>query len=90
MIRKERIVTAAGEFDTVVVNPLLKFEGIFQRKGEVYLWLTDDSRKMPVRMKSKIAIGSIFAELVEYTYKGEGSGGRKTDSDTKSTSSSGE
>lgn len=90
VIRKERIVTAAGEFDTVVVNPLLKFEGIFQRKGEVYLWLTDDSRKMPVRMKSKIAIGSIFAELVEYTHKGEGSGGRKTGTDTKSISPAGE
>lgn len=90
VIRKERIVTSAGEFDTVVVNPLLKFEGIFQRKGEVYLWLTDDSRKMPVRMKSKIAIGSIFAELVEYTHNGEGSGGRKTGTDTKSISPAGE
>lgn len=66
VVGRERISTPAGEFDTVLVNPLLKFEGIFQRKGELYIWLTDDSRKMPVRMKSKIKIGSVFADLLEY------------------------
>ena len=52
-----------------LTEPLLKFEGIFQRKGDVYIWITDDSRKMPVRMKSKIVIGSINADLIEYAYK---------------------
>lgn len=66
VIGKERIRTPAGEFDTLLIKPLLKFEGIFQRKGDVYIWLTDDSRKMPVRMRSKIVIGSISADLVEY------------------------
>jgi len=72
VLGKERIVTPAGEFDTVMVKPLLKFEGIFQRKGEVYVWLTDDSRRMPVRMKSRIKIGSVFADLVEYKNSSQG------------------
>ncbi|MBM2839346.1 MAG: hypothetical protein HW415_1971, partial [Deltaproteobacteria bacterium] len=72
VLGKERIMTPAGEFDTVMVKPLLKFEGIFQRKGEVYVWLTDDSRKMPVRMKSKIKIGSVFADLLEYKNSSQG------------------
>jgi hypothetical protein len=66
VLKKERIETAAGVFDTVQIKPILKFEGIFQRKGDVYIWLTDDSRKMPVKMKSKIKIGSISADLIEY------------------------
>ena len=69
ILRKERIQTPAGTFDTLLTKPLLKFEGIFQRKGDVYIWITDDSRKMPVRMRSKIVIGSINAELIEYAYK---------------------
>lgn len=69
VLGRERISTPAGEFDTILVKPLLKYEGIFQRKGELYVWLTDDSRKMPVRMKSKIKIGSVFADLLEYNKK---------------------
>lgn len=66
ILNKERLETPAGIFDTILVKPSLKFEGIFQRKGDVYVWVTDDSLKMPVRMKSKIVIGSIYADLVEY------------------------
>lgn len=66
VLGKEKIQTPAGVFDTIMVKPILKFEGIFQRKGDVYIWLTDDNRRMPVRMRSKIKIGSISADLVEY------------------------
>jgi hypothetical protein len=69
ILRKERIQTPSGTFNTILIKPFLKFEGIFQRKGDVYIWITDDSRKMPVRMKSKIVIGSIYADLIEYAYK---------------------
>ena len=68
VLGKEKIQTPAGVFDTIMVKPILKFEGIFQRKGDVYIWLTDDERKMPVRMRSKIKIGSISADLIEYKY----------------------
>lgn len=68
VLGRERVETHAGEFDTVLIKPILKFEGIFQRKGDVYIWLTDDSRKMPVKMRSKVVIGSVWADLVEYKY----------------------
>ena len=32
-------------------------------KGEIFIWLTDDSRKIPVLMKSTISIGSIMTTL---------------------------
>ncbi|HOG16083.1 MAG TPA: DUF3108 domain-containing protein [Syntrophales bacterium] len=69
ILRRERIETPAGAFDTIVVKPHFKFEGIFRRKGDIYFWLTDDSRKMMVRMKSKVIIGSINADLIEYAYR---------------------
>jgi hypothetical protein len=34
-------------------------------KGEIFIWLTDDSRKIPVLMKSTITIGSIVSSLTE-------------------------
>lgn len=68
VLRRERIKVPAGEFETIVINPLMKSEGIFFRKGYIYIWLTDDGKRIPVRMKTKIKIGSITANLVGGSY----------------------
>jgi len=60
---REKIRTSLGEFDTIKVKTYPKYEGVFQNKGEIFIWLTDDARKIPVRMKSTITIGSIVATL---------------------------
>jgi hypothetical protein len=61
--KKERIKVKAGEFDCVVVEPILRASGLFKSKGRLIIWLTDDERKIPVQMKSKIVVGYITAEL---------------------------
>ncbi len=68
MLRKERIRVPAGEFDTIVIKPLLQSEGIFMKKGEIHIWFTDDEKRIPVMIKSKVKIGSFKAKLVEGNY----------------------
>jgi hypothetical protein len=68
VLKKERIKTVLGEVNTILINPLLKNEGIFERKGAIFIWLTDDERRIPVKMKTKVAIGSITATLVGGNY----------------------
>jgi hypothetical protein len=68
VLRREEIETPLGKFRTVVIKPLLKSEGIFARTGDMYIWLTDDDRRIPVLMKSKVKIGSITATLVGGNY----------------------
>lgn len=63
VLRKERVRTLAGEFDAIVVQPHLKFQGVFQQRGEVFVWITDDERRIPVRVRSKIVIGNININL---------------------------
>jgi len=63
VLRKERVKVLAGSFDCILVQPHLKFEGIFQQKGEVFIWITDDARRIPVKIQSKIAIGAININL---------------------------
>ena len=65
VLGRERIETPAGEFDTVKVKTYPKYEGVFQNKGEIFIWLTDDHRKVPVLMKSTITIGSIVSTLTD-------------------------
>jgi hypothetical protein len=68
VLRREDIKTPLGSFKTVVIKPLLKSEGIFARTGDMQIWLTDDERRIPVQMKSKVKIGSITATLVGGSY----------------------
>ena len=66
VLRKEKIKVDAGTFKCIVVEPAIREgAGIFQAKGKLWVWLTDDARKLPVMMRSKIAVGSITAELRE-------------------------
>jgi hypothetical protein len=65
MLGKEKIKTPAGEFDTIKIKTYPKYEGVFMHKGEIFIWFTDDTRRIPVRMQSRISIGSIMATLSE-------------------------
>jgi hypothetical protein len=64
-LAREKITTPAGEFDTIKVKTFPKYDGVFMNKGDIFIWLTDDSRKIPVLMKSTIAIGSIMSTLTD-------------------------
>jgi hypothetical protein len=65
VLGRERLKTPVGEFDTIKVKTYPKYEGVFMNKGEIFIWLTDDNRKVPVLMKSTITIGSIVSTLTE-------------------------
>jgi len=67
VLGRQRVKTPAGRFDCIVIEPVLKAGGIFKNKGRLLIWLTDDDRRMPVLMKSKVMIGSISVVLQEIT-----------------------
>jgi hypothetical protein len=53
---------------TVIVEPqLAEGSDLFVKQGRLQLWLTDDERRLPVRLKSKVALGSVGADLESYT-----------------------
>lgn len=62
---REKIKTPLGKFNTIKLKTYPRYEGVFQNKGEIYIWLTDDERKIPVLMRSTISIGSIVSTLVD-------------------------
>jgi hypothetical protein len=63
---RETVEVPAGKFDCFVVEPVIQGEGLFQHEGKLTIWLTADSRRMPVLMKTKVQVGSIDASLKEY------------------------
>ena len=49
-----------------MIEPVIREGGIFTAKGTLTIWITDDERRMPVKMTSKVVVGSISASLQEF------------------------
>jgi hypothetical protein len=60
---REKVTTPACEFATIKVRTLPKYEDVFMNKGKIFIWLTDDRRKVPVLMKSTISIVSTLTKM---------------------------
>ena len=66
-VRVEEIETVNGpwgEVETARVLVIMPFQGLFLNQGNIRVWFTNDDRRIPVRMKAKVVIGSIVADLV--------------------------
>ena len=68
VLRRERIKVPAGEFNTIVIEPMVKSEGVFEGKRGAYIWLSDDSRRLPVKVQTKVSVGSVTAFLTGGNY----------------------
>lgn len=64
---KEEQESILGKKNTIKVQPHLKFKGQYEKVGDPLVWLTDDTWRIPAKIKAKIVIGSLTAELVEYS-----------------------
>lgn len=55
-----------GDINVLPVMPIMNFKGLYDKSGDTVLWLSNDPCRIPMRISSKIAIGSLIAELVSY------------------------
>jgi hypothetical protein len=60
----EKLEGPWGKIPTARVLAIMPFQGIFLNEGNIRVWLTTDEHRIPVRMKAKVIIGSIVADLV--------------------------
>ncbi|MDD5021398.1 MAG: DUF3108 domain-containing protein [Endomicrobiaceae bacterium] len=64
---RETIKTKAGVFDCFILEPAMRENtGIFKAKGGLKVWITADNKRIPVKLITKIPIGSIIAEIYLY------------------------
>jgi hypothetical protein len=67
VLKKERIKNREGEeFDCLKCSATVSPGTIFAAGEPVYVWITDDMRRIPVLIESRISIGSIKVFLYEY------------------------
>ena len=69
VIGREKIDVEGIEYDAYLVEPDLEhIGGVFKKKqgSKLRIWVTADDKHIPVRIKSKVSVGSFIADLVSY------------------------
>lgn len=66
ILGRQRIEVEAGTFDCIVVEPMVVEGGLFKSEGSIRVWLTNDANKMPVKVSTKVVIGTIDVTLTKY------------------------
>ena len=66
VVRREMRDTPLGRVRCVVVQPRLGEGGLFRSEGDLFVWFTDDERRIPVLMEATVPVGAIQARLVAY------------------------
>jgi hypothetical protein len=72
VLGKERVETEAGTFDTFKVQPAMRENESAEdrNKGKLFLWFSDDARRLPVQVRTIMPIGSVTARLKKATGPG--------------------
>ena len=66
VLRRERLRVPAGNFNAIVIQPIIKSRGIFAEDGEAEIFLSDDPNRIMLAMKTRLQIGSLNLYLKSY------------------------
>ncbi len=90
VIKRETIRLAGYYYKTIKLEPELKeVKGVFEKSknAKMYVWVTDDKRKILVRLKSQVVVGSFTATLVNLEILGKNGRQDKKDKTKKAETS---
>ena len=62
-IGKERIKTNMGYFDCLKFNPSIQAGRVFRKDSKLYLWITNDGNRIPVKAQVEVLVGTVTMEL---------------------------
>lgn len=68
VVRREHIHVPAGDYDAIVLQPIIKSRGLFSEGGQAEVWFANDSAHTLLRLKSKLPFGTLYLELKQAEY----------------------
>lgn len=60
----------------LVLHPIMAGDGMFSKKSNARIWLTDDARRIPVQIKTHFGVGTGTFKLTAMRLAGDSAGGR--------------
>ena len=62
---KEQVSTKIGDFNTFRFSPIIPKNKLFRGEQPVTVWISDDSNKIPLRIKARLMVGSLDMEITQ-------------------------
>ncbi|HEX8395321.1 MAG TPA: DUF3108 domain-containing protein [Longimicrobium sp.] len=67
VVRRETVEVPAGRFRTIVIQPVIRTDGLFGEGGRAEVFLSDDEHRIPVLIRSRVpVVGSLTMLLRSY------------------------
>ena len=60
---KESLRTKLGKFNTLVLQPIMPDNKLFSGKDAIKVWLSDDTNKIPLKIKAKLVVGAVEIDI---------------------------
>jgi len=70
VVGRQRMTLPSGTWETIVVVPwVTHFSGVFEKSQDptVRVWISDDNRRIPLRIRVRVVVGSIYFDLAKFT-----------------------
>jgi len=62
-VGKEKASCSIGKFNCLKFNPTIIPGRIFKEKSRLYLWISDDGNRIPIRAQVELIVGSVTMDL---------------------------
>ena len=73
VVKREKMELPDGsKVQCLVLHPVIDTKGMFSKRSDTRIWLTDDERRLPVQIRSKFPFGTITLRLKEMVVPGSG------------------
>lgn len=63
---REELKTKFGKISAMMFRPYVQAGRVFKEQESLTVWVSDDSNKIPLRIKASLAVGSLKADLDEF------------------------
>ena len=71
VLKREKLELPDGtRVNCLVLHPVIETKGLFSKRSETRIWLTDDSRRIPVQVRTKFPFGTVTLRLKEMVLAG--------------------
>ena len=68
-VKTEKIWTRLGEVEALLLHPTVERAGEKFTKGTLYLWVTNDEKKVPIKFEAEVRIGSLKGYIKDYVQR---------------------
>ena len=71
VLKREKLELPDGsQVQCLVLHPVIDTKGLFSKRSETRIWLTDDARRLPVQVRTRFPFGTITLRLRDMVLPG--------------------